>query len=327
MAKELRRINRPTDAAVLPKKYVNMFCMDAVRQKAAACREVYKELTIHSPVPSYADPLVTPTTVSFPVEECDLRRTSAWVSIRERRSLACAVAQHVVRGLLSALVVLEKHNLVHGNLSLDTVMLDGGGRIRLSGFLVVPGFYAKGSPLHKRYCEYAAPEILSNSVYSRDADIWGIGVTLVQLLVVDTQSKFSSEDLADANVIAPMLNGLTPEVVTFCVSCLKKDPNERPRLAELLDHPFVKTRPRPASQPTTSYMPKPADGDDDDDDSSDEDTEEEEESEEDEEESEESSDDDDDDDDEDDDAPPRAAKPPAKPAVKPRPPAKAAAKK
>lgn len=84
----------------------------------------------------------------------------------------------------------------------------------------------------------AAPEILRGDPYAGAADVWGLGVLLIQLLLGSAKSVCTS-DLENSDLLSPFISSLGPSAASFVLPCLKSDPHARPLLLEVLQHPFL----------------------------------------------------------------------------------------
>uniref|UniRef100_A0A1I7U0W1 protein kinase C n=1 Tax=Caenorhabditis tropicalis TaxID=1561998 RepID=A0A1I7U0W1_9PELO len=102
----------------------------------------------------------------------------------------CFYAACVVLGL----DFLHKHNIIYRDIKLDNLLLDRDGYVKIADFGLCKenmGPYDKtttfcGTP------EFLAPEVLSDSTYTRAIDWWGLGVLIFEMLV--GEPPFSGDD-------------------------------------------------------------------------------------------------------------------------------------
>ncbi|AIO02069.1 protein kinase, putative [Leishmania panamensis] len=88
----------------------------------------------------------------------------------------------------------------------------------------------------------AAPEILRGDPYTGAADVWGLGVLLVQLLRGPLK-PLCTADLENSDLLSPFISALSPGAASFVLPCLKSAPQARPLLLEVLQHPFLSALP------------------------------------------------------------------------------------
>ncbi|CAO4384328.1 unnamed protein product [Caenorhabditis nigoni] len=102
----------------------------------------------------------------------------------------CFYAACVVLGL----DFLHKHNIIYRDIKLDNLLLDRDGYVKIADFGLCKenmGPFDKTST----FCgtpEFLAPEVLSDSAYTRAIDWWGLGVLIFEMLV--GEPPFSGDD-------------------------------------------------------------------------------------------------------------------------------------
>ncbi|NP_001360642.1 protein kinase C [Caenorhabditis elegans] len=102
----------------------------------------------------------------------------------------CFYAACVVLGL----DFLHKHNIIYRDIKLDNLLLDREGYVKIADFGLCKenmGPFDKTST----FCgtpEFLAPEVLSDSSYTRAIDWWGLGVLIFEMLV--GEPPFSGDD-------------------------------------------------------------------------------------------------------------------------------------
>ncbi|KAG5466514.1 hypothetical protein LSCM4_01665 [Leishmania orientalis] len=84
----------------------------------------------------------------------------------------------------------------------------------------------------------AAPEVLRGDPYAAAADVWGLGVLVLQLLM-GSSKPVCTADLVDSDLLSPFISALSPCAASFVLPCLKSSPQARPLLLEVLQHPFL----------------------------------------------------------------------------------------
>jgi serine/threonine protein kinase len=154
----------------------------------------------------------------------------------------------LVASALLGLQYLHEAKMIHrdikaGNLLLTktghAVLADFGVSARLST-LVSKRNTVIGTPF------WMAPEVIQESMYDSKADLWSLGITLIEL--ADREPPFSNIHPMRAIFMIPSRPPPTfhdesrwsPDMVSFSKRCLVKNPDERASAKELLDHPFVR---------------------------------------------------------------------------------------
>jgi serine/threonine kinase 3 len=152
----------------------------------------------------------------------------------------------VCYGLLKGLSYLHGKNVSHRDIKGANVLLHSSGRAKITDFGVskIQSKNEKmktivGSPY------WIAPEIITNGGYDKSADIWSLGITLIEM----AEGRPPHSDTNPVRVIwmipfkePPKLSRpdkWSPEFVDFVSQCLQKDPKARPTTEKLLKHHFV----------------------------------------------------------------------------------------
>jgi p21-activated kinase 1 len=155
---------------------------------------------------------------------------------------------YVLRGVLKALSVIHRANLIHRDIKSDNVLITKSGGVKLSDF----GFTAQlGTSKEKRKTAcgtpyWMAPEVIQSLPYGKEVDIWSLGIMGLEL--AEGAPPYLSEPPAKAlyMIVVDGVPGLSKksdwsrEFNTFISSCLEKDASKRPTADQLLEHPFLK---------------------------------------------------------------------------------------
>ncbi|KAI3384168.1 hypothetical protein SNEBB_008202 [Seison nebaliae] len=134
--------------------------------------------------------------------------------------------------VLLGIQFLHDHNIIYRDLKLDNLLLDERGYCKIADF----GLAKEGIGYGDRtstFCgtpEFLAPEILTESSYTRSVDWWGYGVLLYEMLV--GESPFAGDDeeeifqaIISEEVTYP--NWLTVEAVSLLKKLLQRDTRQR----------------------------------------------------------------------------------------------------
>ncbi|ORC90198.1 serine/threonine protein kinase [Trypanosoma theileri] len=95
--------------------------------------------------------------------------------------------------------------------------------------------------------DYLSPEMLSGRPHTFKTDVWSLGVMLVEMLAgTPPFYRESQRDTIDAiREAAPQWHRdaqLTPAARELILAMLRKNPDERPEMAEVLQHPWTQQR-------------------------------------------------------------------------------------
>ncbi|ELU05137.1 hypothetical protein CAPTEDRAFT_20457 [Capitella teleta] len=144
----------------------------------------------------------------------------------EQRSVFYAAC--VVLGLQ----YLHQNQIVYRDLKLDNLLLDAQGFVKIADF----GLCKEGMGFGDRtstFCgtpEFLAPEVLTETSYTRSVDWWGLGVLIFEMLV--GESPFPGDD--EEEVFDSIVNEevryprfLSTEAVTIMRRLMRKNPEKR----------------------------------------------------------------------------------------------------
>ncbi|KAG5190434.1 kinase domain protein [Tribonema minus] len=190
--------------------------------------------------------------------------------MRRRRRFDAAEARKYMLQMLEAVHYCHRHGIIHRDLKLGNLFLDGAWDIKMGDF----GLAAKvtgDDARRKTICgtpNYIAPEILegSGTGHSYQVDVWSMGVVLYTMLV--GRPPFESRDVKSTyrrilqNVYAFPEGTAVSEDAKGLVRCmLQTAPDQRPTLEEILNHPFLRDGGAARSFNTTyTLRPEPSSG-------------------------------------------------------------------
>lgn len=165
--------------------------------------------------------------------------------VRARRRLPEPEAARLLQQLLAALACCHARDVVHRDVKLENVLLDGEGDARLIDFGLC-GYYASGKSLrcHCGSPSYAAPEIVARSDYlAPPVDVWSLGVVLFACLAGylpfhAKEKKQLSQKILAGSYKAP--GWLSPGSLDLLSRMLCLDPSTRATLEEVYEHPWTK---------------------------------------------------------------------------------------
>jgi serine/threonine protein kinase len=135
-----------------------------------------------------------------------------------------------------------KH-VIHRDLKPENMLLDRNGDLRVIDFGLAKA-WTTANPMMWTQCgspHYAAPEVVSGSLYSTGADMWSAGVILYAM--VAGTLPFAGPDIKTVwdrvlNHDPVMPPGLSPPLANLLTRLLIKEPDSRITLADVKQHPW-----------------------------------------------------------------------------------------
>ncbi|ESO83096.1 hypothetical protein LOTGIDRAFT_223090 [Lottia gigantea] len=161
--------------------------------------------------------------------------------------------RYVCHEMCEGLVYLHDNKVIHRDLKAGNVLLTLDGDVKLADF----GVSAKNTKTHQRRDTFIgtpywmAPEVilcetLKDTPYDYKADIWSLGVTLIEF----AQMEPPNNDMHPMRVLIKIQKSDPPKLDSpsrwskkfsdFLTKCLIKDADQRANARELLEHPFIK---------------------------------------------------------------------------------------
>ncbi|WVR08610.1 hypothetical protein IAU60_005665 [Kwoniella sp. DSM 27419] len=123
---------------------------------------------------------------------------------------------------------------LHTNNGVTSPVRPAGGPTKRNSFVGTPA--------------WMAPEVVLGQTYDTKADIWSLGMTIIELVTGSVPGLGSKANVILSRVVtdaAPSLDRshgvLTKNMKEFVDSCLNKEPDQRPTAAQLSDHVWLKT--------------------------------------------------------------------------------------
>ncbi|CEG67485.1 hypothetical protein RMATCC62417_03910 [Rhizopus microsporus] len=148
----------------------------------------------------------------------------------------------LVETIISGLIYLHCHNLVHCNLTSSCIILDENNtpKFRGAGLIRVGADHAANNSVSEDAVRWMAPELLTGSPPSFKSDIFSLGVILWEILV---DGDYPYKELVDNASISKMVlmgyrnlfpKDVLPSYRKLVENCWKNDPDDRPESVELI---------------------------------------------------------------------------------------------
>ena len=161
--------------------------------------------------------------------------------VNQSHGIPLSEVKNIFTQLLIAIEYLhDEAHITHRDLKLENIMIDSCGHIRLIDF----GFSTKNSMM-STLCgsiPYCAPELLSGQLYTKESDIWSMGIILYSLFDGNLPFFHSNTNtlvsmICNSDVKFPP--NFDESLKDLVLKILDKNPVTRIKIEGIKQHPFI----------------------------------------------------------------------------------------
>ncbi|XP_042512028.1 serine/threonine-protein kinase GRIK1-like isoform X2 [Macadamia integrifolia] len=222
-----------------------------VAPSETAMTDVFREVSImkmldHPNIVNLIEVIDDPNTDHFYMVLEYVEGKWVWESSGPLGTLGESTARKYLRDVVAGLMYLHDHNIVHGDIKPDNLLVTSAGTVKIGDFGVSQVFEDDNDELRRSPGTpvFTAPECCLGLTYhhGKAADTWAVGVTLYCMVM--GQYPFLGETLQDTYdkiVNNPLLitEGINPRLQNLLEGLLCKDPKQRLTLDAVARHPWV----------------------------------------------------------------------------------------
>jgi NIMA (never in mitosis gene a)-related kinase len=172
-----------------------------------------------------------------------------YTKINERKKMGVLWSESFILDLFVQICVALKHvhdcRILHRDLKTQNIFLTSKGEVKMGDFgisRVLQHTYdcartAIGTPY------YLSPEICQDQPYNQKSDIWSLGCMLYEIVTLNHAFDATSMKGLVMKILRgnypPIAKTYSKELTELISSLLKKNPDERPSVNQILSNPYL----------------------------------------------------------------------------------------
>lgn len=186
--------------------------------------------------------------------------------LRSRKRLIEPEARYYLAQMVSALKYMHDKRIIHRDLKLGNIFLNSALEVKIGDFGLATQL-TYDDERKKTICgtpNYIAPEVLHGGEvgHSYQVDIWSLGVVLYTWIVgkppfETADVKTTYRRIRDSIYSFPDRVRVSDEAKDLIKRMLQKNPDARPSLDEVAQHPFFTNHITPTALPSTALVMEP----------------------------------------------------------------------
>ncbi|XP_018571436.1 serine/threonine-protein kinase PLK4 [Anoplophora glabripennis] len=216
-------------------------------QATGMVSRVKQEVSIHSRLkhPSILELFICFEDINYVYLVLELCHNGELQKYVKEKTLSESEVSSIMRQVVEGIRYLHSHNILHRDLSLSNLLLTKDMQVKIADFGLATQL-TRPDEKHMTMCgtpNFISPEVASRGSHGLEADVWGLGCLLYTLLVgsppFDTPGvKSTLTKVVMSSYSLPSY--LSPEAKDLINSLLQKNPKDRMKLEQVLEHPFIK---------------------------------------------------------------------------------------
>ena len=188
--------------------------------------------------------------------------------IERRKKLSESEVKYYILQIIDLLKYLKKNNVIHRDLKLSHLLISDKMEIKISDFFCSIQFNLNENKItsgKNGALDYMAPEMVEDDDYSYEVDVWSAGIIMYYLLIGKKpfttfyldDLDYNFDEILEKEVSFPEDIIISEQAQDLIKKLLNKNPKERIKLEEILEHDFFKKDKIPKILPLYSLFKPP----------------------------------------------------------------------